>query len=55
MPKLDSQIAVLLVLVGVVVALTGVAFLLVATWTAGIVMTVLGLLAGGFGYLSNDA
>lgn len=54
MLKLDSQIAVLLTLIGVVVALTGLAFLLVAAWTPGAVMLGLGLAAGSVGYRSLD-
>jgi hypothetical protein len=54
MLKLDSQIAVLMTLLGVAVTLTGLAFLLVAAWTPGAVMIGLGLAAGSVGYRSIE-
>ncbi|MCL8251953.1 MULTISPECIES: hypothetical protein [Aeromicrobium] len=50
MPKIDSQTAVLLTLIGFVVALTGLAFLLVSAWVPGVVIIALGLAAGSIGY-----
>lgn len=49
-PKIDSQTAVLLTLIGFVVALTGLAFLLVSAWVPGVVIIALGLAAGSIGY-----
>ena len=49
-PTIDSQTAVLLTLIGFVVALTGLAFLLVSAWIPGVVIIALGLAAGSVGY-----
>lgn len=49
-PKIDSQTAVLLAVVGVAVALMGIAFLLVGAWVPGTVVVALGLASGTVGY-----
>ena len=49
-PKIDSQTAVLLAVIGVAVALTGIAFLLVGVWVPGTVIIALGLASGSVGY-----
>jgi hypothetical protein len=49
-PKIDSQVAVLLAVIGVAVALTGIAFLLVGVWVPGAVIIALGLACGTVGY-----
>lgn len=49
-PKIDSQTAVLLAVIGVAVALTGIAFLLVGAWVPGSVIIALGLASGSVGY-----
>jgi hypothetical protein len=49
-PKIDSQTAVLLAIVGVAVALMGIAFLLVGAWVPGTVVVALGLASGSVGY-----
>ena len=49
-PEIDSQTAVLLAVVGVAVALTGIAFLLVGAWVPGTVIIALGLASGSVGY-----
>jgi hypothetical protein len=48
--KIDSQIAVLLAVIGVAVALTGIAFLLMGAWVPGTVLVALGLAFGSVGY-----
>lgn len=48
--KLDPRIAVLLTVIGVAVALTGLAFLLVGAFVPGIVIVALGLASGSVGY-----
>ena len=49
-PTIHSQTAVLLAVIGVAVALTGIAFLLVGAWVPGTVIIALGLAAGSVGY-----
>lgn len=49
-PTIDSQTAVLLAVIGVAVALAGIAFLLVGAWVPGTVIIALGLAAGSVGY-----
>jgi len=51
--KLDSRLAVLVTLIGLVVALTGLAFLLVNAWIPGVAMFALGLAASSVGYRSS--
>jgi len=51
---LDSRLAVLLTLIGAVVALTGLALLLVNAWIPGAAMLALGLAGGGVGYRNAD-
>jgi len=50
--KLDSRVAVLFTLIGVVIALTGLAFLLVSAWIPGVAMVALGLAGSSVGYRS---
>ncbi|MET0821984.1 MAG: hypothetical protein ABWY58_13550 [Aeromicrobium sp.] len=50
MPTIDPQTAVLLAVIGVAVALMGIAFLLVGVWVPGTVIIALGLAAGSVGY-----
>lgn len=50
MPILDSQTAVLLTVLGVAAALTGLALLLVSAFVPGLVIVALGLAAGVVGY-----
>ncbi|MFC5677443.1 hypothetical protein [Aeromicrobium endophyticum] len=50
MPTIDSQTAVLLAVIGVAVALMGIAFLLVGVWVPGTVIIALGLASGSVGY-----
>jgi hypothetical protein len=49
-PKIDSQTAVLLTVIGVAVVLTGLALLFVGAWLPGGVVIALGLAAGSVGY-----
>lgn len=49
-PTIDPQTAVLLAVIGVAVALMGIAFLLVGVWVPGTVIIALGLAAGSVGY-----
>jgi hypothetical protein len=48
--NIDSRIAVLVTLIAAVIALTGLAFLLVGAWIPGVVMLALGLIGSGVGY-----
>lgn len=55
MLKLDETIAVLLTLIGTVVALTGLSFLLVGAWVPGLAMLALGLAGSSVGYRNHVA
>ena len=49
-PRIDHRVAVLLVVIGLAVALTGVAMLLVGAPVRGAVVGAAGLVAAGVGY-----
>ncbi|WP_159085885.1 hypothetical protein [Aeromicrobium chenweiae] len=54
MPKLDVRTAVLTTLLGLVVALIGLVFLILAEWAVGGTLVVLGGVAGFVGYRACD-